>query len=166
MGSRGQGSVTAGGTACVCCAPVLREQPPFEPSPSATTRHVDLDPVASSVGIARSFVRDTLPDIDAEGQDVALLLTSELVTNAILHARTPVQVGVLVDGDRALVCVADRRADSPELTPRPFTPDRPGGRGLALVADLAESWGTTAYAAGKTVWFVLRTGRNRALWSH
>ena len=147
----------------VCCEPVLRQQPPFEPSPDATTRHVDLDPVPSSVGIARSFVRDSLTKFDEGRQDVAMLLTSELVTNAILHARTPVQLGVLVDVDRALVCVADRLPSSPELTPRPRSQDRPGGRGLALVADLAETWGTTSYAAGKTVWFVMRTGQDHAL---
>lgn len=146
----------------VCCEPVLRHQPPFEPSPGATTRHVDLDPVPSSVGVARSFVREALIDLDDEGQVVAQLLTSELVTNAILHARTPVQLGVLVDVDRALVCVADRLPEGPELTPRPRSQDRPGGRGLALVADLAEMWGTTSYAAGKTVWFVMRTGRDHS----
>ena len=151
--------------ACACCEPVLRQQPPFEPSPEATTRHVDLDPVPSSVGIARSFVGETLTDLDEEGRDVAQLLTSELVTNAILHARTPVQLGVLVDVDRALVCVADQLPDGPELSPRPPSPDRPGGRGLALVADLSEAWGTTAYAAGKTVWFVMRTGRGRSLFA-
>jgi anti-sigma regulatory factor (Ser/Thr protein kinase) len=142
---------------------VLRQQPPFEPSPAATTRHVDLDPVPSSVGIARSFVRDALPDLDEDRLDVAQLLTSELVTNAILHARTPIQVGVLVDDDRALVCVADRLPDGPELTPRPRSKDRPGGRGLALVADLSESWGITSYAGGKTVWFVMRSAHHPAL---
>jgi anti-sigma regulatory factor (Ser/Thr protein kinase) len=145
------------GRVWVCCEPVLRQEPPFEPSPAAVTRHLDLDPVPSSVGLARSFVRETLIDLDDEGQDLALLLTSELVTNAILHARTPVQVGLVVDGDRALVCVADRLPDSPELMPRPHSQDRPGGRGLALLADLAETWGTTSYAGGKTVWFVMRS---------
>ena len=148
------------GRACACCEPVLRQHPPFEPSPDAVTRHVDLDPVPSSVGIARSFVRDTLTDLDQDGQDVAELLTSELVTNAILHARTPVELGVVIDVDRALVCVADLLPSGPELTVRPHSQDRPGGRGLALVADLSDAWGTTAYAAGKTVWFVIRAGRS------
>ena len=70
---------------------------------------------------------------DQDDLDVAVLLTSELVTNAILHTRTPVQVGVLIDDDKVLVCVADRLADSPPLVPRPPSGDRPGGRGLALV---------------------------------
>jgi anti-sigma regulatory factor (Ser/Thr protein kinase) len=151
------------GRVSVCCEPVLREQPPFEPSPDATTRHVDLDPVPASVGIARSFVREMLTDLDEDGQEVAQLLTSELVTNAILHARTPVQVGVLVDVERTMVCVGDRLPDGSELMPRPHSQDRPGGRGLALVADLAETWGTTSYPGGKTVWFVMRSPHDRAL---
>jgi len=147
----------------VCCEPVLREHPALAPSALAIERQADLDPVPASVGLARSLVRDSLAGFDGDARDVALLLTSELVTNAILHARTPVQLGVLVDGDRALVCVADRLPESPALSPRAHSHDRPGGRGLALVEDLADTWGTTTYTGGKTVWFVLQTARDRSL---
>jgi anti-sigma regulatory factor (Ser/Thr protein kinase) len=144
----------------VCCEPVLRDSAPFEPSPLAISRHVDLDPVPASVGIARQFVRRALAEVATDGQEVATLLTSELVTNAILHARTPLQLGVLLDRERALVCVADRLPESPALASRGHSPDRPGGRGLALVSDLAETWGTTTYTGGKTVWFVLTIRRD------
>ena len=147
----------------MCCEPVLREHPALAPSPYARERQADLDPVPASVGLARSLVRESLATFDGDARDVALLLTSELVTNAILHARTPVQVGVLVDGDRALVCVADRLAESSVLSARAHSHDRPGGRGLALVEDLADTWGTTTYAGGKTVWFVLQTAGDRSL---
>ena len=147
----------------VCCEPVLREHPALAPSALAIERQADLDPVPASVGVARSLVRDSLAGFDRDARDVALLLTSELVTNAILHARTPVQLGVLVDGDRALVCVADRLPESPALSPRAHSHDRPGGRGLALVEDLADTWGTTTYTGGKTVWFVLQTAGDRSL---
>ena len=147
----------------VCCEPVLREHPALAPSALAIERQADLDPVPASVGLARSLVRDSLAGFDGDARDVALLLTSELVTNAILHARTPVQLGVLVDGDRALVCVADRLPESPALSPRAHSHDRPGGRGLALVEDLADTWGTTTYTGGKTVWFVLQTAGDRSL---
>jgi anti-sigma regulatory factor (Ser/Thr protein kinase) len=142
---------------------VLREHPTLVTSNAAPERQADLDPVPSSVGEARSLVRETLAGFDSDAREVALLLTSELVTNAILHARTPVQLGVLVDGDRALVCVADRLAESPALSPRAHSHDRPGGRGLALVEDLADRWGTTTYTGGKTVWFVLQTAGERSL---
>jgi anti-sigma regulatory factor (Ser/Thr protein kinase) len=147
----------------VCCEPVLREHPALAPSAVAVERQADLDPVPASVGLARSLVRESLAAFDGDARDVALLLTSELVTNAILHARTPVQLGVLVDGGRALVCVADRLPESPALSPRAHSHDRPGGRGLALVEDLADTWGTTTYRGGKTVWFVLQTAGDRAL---
>jgi anti-sigma regulatory factor (Ser/Thr protein kinase) len=147
----------------MCCEPVLREHPALAPSAAASERQADLEPVPSSVGMARSLVRESLAGFDSDARDVALLLTSELVTNAILHARTPVQLGVLVDGDRALVCVADRLAESPALSPRAHSHDRPGGRGLALVEDLADTWGTTTYTGGKTVWFVLQTAGDRSL---
>ena len=147
----------------VCCEPVLREHPALAPSALAIERQADLYPVPASVGVARSLVRDSLAGFDGDARDVALLLTSELVTNAILHARTPVQLGVLVDGDRALVCVADRLPESTTLSPRAHSHDRPGGRGLALVEDLADTWGTTTYTGGKTVWFVLQTVGDRSL---
>ena len=147
----------------MCCEPVLREHPALAPSAVAVEHQADLDPVPSSVGLARSLVRESLAGFDRDARDVALLLTSELVTNAILHARTPVQLGVLVDGGRALVCVADRLPESPALSPRAHSHDRPGGRGLALVEDLADTWGTTTYTGGKTVWFVLQTVGDRSL---
>ena len=49
--------------------------------------------------------------------------------------------------------VADRLADPAPLTPQVHSQTRHGGRGLALVEDLSEDWGTTRYAGGKTVWF-------------
>jgi anti-sigma regulatory factor (Ser/Thr protein kinase) len=146
----------------VCCEPVLSLPAAFQPAEGVAARHVDLEPVAPSVGIARSFVSKSLVDIDQDDHDIAVLLTSELVTNAVLHARTPVQVSVLPGDGAVLVCVGDRLAGSPALTPRPPSGERPGGRGLALVNDLSDSWGSTAYPEGKTVWFVLRTSPDRA----
>lgn len=129
----------------------------LEPLTGGTLELVDLEAVPSSAGVARSFVRAAFAGLDQDSEDLALLLTSELVTNAILHARTPLQLGVLLDGGKALVCVADRLDEGPALVPLRQSGDRFGGRGLALVADLAEAWGTTAHTGGKTVWFLIRT---------
>lgn len=145
----------------MCCEPVLRQHAHLERFSRATAHQVDLDPIPSSASVARSFVRATFAGVDEDSQDVALLLTSELVTNAILHARTRVQLGVLLDDGKALICVADRLSDGPVLTPLGQSEDRSGGRGLALVSDLAEGWGTTAYTGGKTVWFLLRVAFDR-----
>lgn len=143
------------GVPTVCCDTVLRlPTPPLVPGPEAVTEHLALDPVPASVSTARKFVRDVLGPVDEDTSDTVLLLSSELVTNAILHAHTPVQVGIVVDRDHVLVCVADRMPDV-ALSPRDHSRDRPGGRGLALVADLSEQWGTAAFTGGKTVWFTM-----------
>jgi anti-sigma regulatory factor (Ser/Thr protein kinase) len=84
-----------------------------------------------------------------------ILLTSELVTNAILHARTPVRVGIVHDNERVMVAIDDRLPADRGLEPRSWSRDRPGGRGLALVADLSDTWGTRTHSSGKSVWFVL-----------
>lgn len=140
----------------MCCDPVLElADAPLERGSEGQSHHVDLDPVPASVGVARTFVGRTLAEADPADRDTALLLTSELVTNAILHARTPVQVGITVEDDQALVCVADRVSDSADLVPQEQSRTRPGGRGLALVAELSHRWGTTRHAGGKVVWFVL-----------
>lgn len=85
--------------------------------------------------------------------DVAQLLVTELVTNAVVHARSEVCVGVSCSGPRIRVEVAD---DCP-LPPRPRVPglDDTTGRGLLLVEALAAAWGSDATDAGKTVWFEL-----------
>ena len=140
-----------------CCAPVLRQHPPFEPSAGATSAVMKLEAVPFSAGLARSFVREAFAAVDQESEDVALLLTSELVTNAVLHARTPLQLGMVLDQDIALVCVADQVDDGAALMALAKSRDRFGGRGLALVAELSEAWGTTRYTGGKTVWFTIRT---------
>lgn len=140
----------------MCCPSVL-DQPsaPIDPRPEAARRHLDLDPVPASVGVARQFIREVLADAGDDTRETVLLLASELVTNAILHARTPVQLGLLLDGEDVLVSVADRRSDHGDLAPKSHSRTRPGGRGLRLVADLSESWGAVNHAAGKTVWFLL-----------
>lgn len=139
----------------VCCEPVLQVKvaPPF--SAASIVRHLDLDPVPASVALARSFVSDADSDLTDRVREVVVLLTSELVTNAILHARTPVQVGFRADDERVMVAVADRVADREAVKPQAPSPTRLGGRGLALVAELSQDWGTTTYADGKTIWFVV-----------
>lgn len=140
----------------VSCDVVLRlPSPPMTPGPDAVTGYLTLDGVPSSVPRARSFVRDTLGDVDGEGLDTAVLLASELVTNAVLHAGTPVELAVVVDRDLALVCVADGEDDGTAVLSRRHGTDRHGGRGLAIVEGLSDRWGTETHAHGKTVWFTL-----------
>jgi len=81
----------------------------------------------------------------------AVLLTSEVVTNAIVHAGTDLVVTVGLDGPRARVAVRDDDVTAP----RKREPTLESGRGLTLVEALAGSWGTFSYGDGKAVWFEL-----------
>jgi serine phosphatase RsbU (regulator of sigma subunit)/anti-sigma regulatory factor (Ser/Thr protein kinase) len=77
------------------------------------------------------------------------LIASELVTNAIRHATGPVQLRLL--RDRALICeVSDGSSTSPRLRRARSTDE--GGRGLFLVAQLTERWGTRYTPNGKIIW--------------
>ncbi|MDT0265424.1 SpoIIE family protein phosphatase [Streptomyces sp. DSM 44915] len=105
---------------------------------------------------ARRAVVRTLRDwgLD-ELVDPAELLVSELVTNAVRHARGPVEVRV-VRGSSLLIEVTDPVPDPPHE--RTATPDDEGGRGLSIVSREARRWGTRSGPAGKTVWFELPHG--------
>ncbi|MEU6066995.1 SpoIIE family protein phosphatase [Streptomyces sp. NPDC047082] len=77
------------------------------------------------------------------------LVLSELVTNAIRYGREPIRVRLLLD--RTLICeVYDGSTTSPHL--RYATTTDEGGRGLFLVAQLAERWGTRYISGGKVIW--------------
>jgi len=97
--------------------------------------------------------------------ETAVLLLSELVTNACQHARVPPgrQIGTrCVLHDRTLrIEVSDASADLPQ--PRRAEPDDESGRGLALVTTLADAWGAhpRPHGIGKTVWFELNLPADR-----
>lgn len=100
---------------------------------------------------ARAFVRDLLTTDDAALVASVELLVSELVTNAVLHAASAPRIEVQLGRASVRVAVRD---DDPSLPAR-RTPDldRPGGRGLQLVEELASRWGAEASHGGKVVWF-------------
>ncbi|WP_237323263.1 SpoIIE family protein phosphatase [Streptomyces sp. JJ36] len=118
------------------------------------------EPVGRSVATARGFVRDTLQGWGlGEIVDDAVVLTSELVTNAVVHAGTSAEVLCLREDDAVRVEVADRYPER-ELPVHenglpPGHLEREGGRGLLLCAALASRWGVDYTAADKRVWFRL-----------
>jgi PAS domain S-box-containing protein len=84
-----------------------------------------------------------------DASDTTELIVSELVTNAIRHARPPIQLRLIHDA--ALICeVSDASSTTPHLR-RARELDE-GGRGLYLVGQLAERWGTRHTPDGKTIW--------------
>jgi anti-sigma regulatory factor (Ser/Thr protein kinase) len=90
---------------------------------------------------------------DTDLVDTALLLTSELVTNAVIHGHSDVQLQVLTDGDLLRVDVADDNSRFPQQ--QPADNDALDGRGLQIVQLLATRWGVDKEPLGKTVWFEL-----------
>ncbi len=83
------------------------------------------------------------------------LILSELVTNAIRYGEGP--IGVRLIRDRSLICeVTDRSSTSPHLRQAAGTDE--GGRGLFLVAQFAERWGTRYTGGGKVIWAELPYG--------
>ncbi len=105
---------------------------------------------------ARRLVAHTVREWDLPHlEDTAVLLVSEVVTNAVLHARTSLAVEVAHQGDVVRVTVSDRSAASPQR--RRAGPQAGTGRGLGLLAVLATDWGTgpSEDPWRKDVWFEL-----------
>lgn len=115
---------------------------------------VSLPADAASVSRARRFVRGLLDESGASAfEECAVLLVSELVTNAVLHTRTAPEITVRLSDGRLWVGVHDGSPVKP--APKRYGPDAATGRGLQLVDRVAASWGVERDAAGKVVWFEL-----------
>ena len=120
------------------------------------TWHVHLEPLPRLVAAARAFVMSHAPPLPDDTVDALLLLTSELVTNAVLHARTPLEIGITVGQQSVLVTVHDLGLTRPEQNPYV---KREGGWGLGLVSSLAEASAMEPHSdGGKTAWFRLHRG--------
>ncbi|MBT2411070.1 ATP-binding protein [Streptomyces sp. ISL-12] len=108
------------------------------------------------VSTARQRLRKALSDwgVEDERAELATLLANELVTNAVTHCRVPyaqVRVILTLHGTELLLEVSDPDRDRlPRL--HASAPDEEGGRGLALVAALADSWGCRQERYAKCVW--------------
>ncbi|MFC9455018.1 ATP-binding protein [Streptomyces sp. NPDC058430] len=106
----------------------------------------------TSVARARRLVIAQLGHWDLEEPaDTAELLVSEVVTNALRHTRGPLRLNLQVRGSRLRCEVEDTAAGGPLR--RFVDVDSEGGRGIELLDLLAEAWGTTDTATGKTIWF-------------
>lgn len=117
---------------------------------------LELPPDAASVSAARRFLRERLRQWEIEdglgdAADTAVLLLSELCTNALLHSRGAFTVALAWSGRVLRVTVCD---SSPQLPVRQrFSPSASTGRGIGLLGDLARSWGSERIDGGKQVWF-------------
>jgi len=107
-----------------------------------------------SVAEARRFVRDHLDEWGVrDAADSAVLLVSELITNAVVHAGTTTRLELRLDQGNLRVDVEDRHPTRtlPMLGPVP-SPDSEGGRGLLIISSLASAWGVEYSGNAKRVW--------------
>ena len=121
--------------------------------------HLDLTwPDLTEIGRAREFARDFLAGSPADVVETCQLLTSELVTNAMLHGSGAVRISLDCAAGILRVRVRDGSVRRPAARDAP-NPDETRGNGLLLVETLALSWGFAPdlLTGGKTVWFRLRT---------
>ncbi|MFI1046333.1 PAS domain S-box protein [Streptomyces griseoruber] len=120
---------------------------------AAVTTDLAADPV--SVPQGRSFLRRTLASWNCAARaDDALLLLSETLTNAVLHAEGPIGLHLHRTATDLTVEVSDRSPQLPQ--PRLAAEEEESGRGLILVRALAAGWGVRPTDEGKTTWFTLR----------
>jgi anti-sigma regulatory factor (Ser/Thr protein kinase) len=113
---------------------------------------------AEAPPLARRYVASRAAAWPAELLDLVVLLTSELVTNAVIHGRRPVELRLSDNGNRIKIEISDGDPDPlpPEAGRPPDT--QQNGRGLLIVDNLADQWGCRRHPTppGKTVWFELR----------
>ena len=112
-----------------------------------------LGPDTSSARHARRFVDEVLSRWRCDDLlDDVQLLVSELVTNAVVHAGSDVEIAVRLLSDVVRIEVVDR-SPTTDLRPRDPRADAESGRGLLLVETLASAWGVEPLDHGKSVWF-------------
>lgn len=110
-----------------------------------------LDASPSAVAVARRRTREQLAAWGLKGEtaDDTQLIVSELVTNAVRYGTPPIELRLI--HDRTLTCeVRDAGSASPRLRHAGVVEE--GGRGLFIIAQLAQTWGTRYTASGKTIW--------------
>lgn len=119
-----------------------------------STLHLTLPRTVTSPAHARREASRFAADHDVSGGAAhALLVLSELVTNAVLHGAEPIHAFVRCHHDALCIEVCDGNPDTDDVVPveaRGAT--GPGGRGLQIVDSLSRSWGVTRRDVGKMVW--------------
>jgi GAF domain-containing protein/anti-sigma regulatory factor (Ser/Thr protein kinase) len=123
-----------------------------------------LPPSGRSAAAARRTLERALEGAGLDGLlDEALLLVTELVTNAVVHAGTEIELRIDTSAGGLRVEVVDRSPGSlPVMQPAPAE-TREGGRGVFLLDALASEWGTRHFSGGKSVWFQLGPARPPAV---
>ena len=120
--------------------------------PPRVSRHLDLPADPGSPAAVRAFVSGLCADWDLPGTAApAVQVADELVTNAVVHARTACRVVVTLDARGLRLGVRDFGPPAVVRT-RPAAVDRGGRRGLHVVELLSRRWGVRAERPGRVVW--------------
>jgi hypothetical protein len=123
---------------------------------STFTAAVDLPPLARSVPVARHLTLELLRAWGAaQDPDAAALLVTELVTNVVDHVGGEVMftLELAISDGWLRIAVVDGSSIRPIV--RELDAANPRGRGLALVQEIAERWGSEEHRSGKRVWLEL-----------
>lgn len=124
---------------------------------------VSLPPGVDAPAVARQWVSDNARGLPPALLDDALLLVSELVSNAVRHGLPEIRLQLRMAPPGVGVAVTDQ---GDVVSPAAVLPDphQPSGRGLAIVAALASAWGVIPNQPppGKTVWFELHAEPSQA----
>ena len=124
---------------------------------TAPAHRLPLEPVPEAVPRARALLRSVVAGTPfADRLDDGELAVSELVTNAVLHGREPIEVAVTLSDDVLRVEVCDANPVSPSFSM--LDPTAVTGRGLLLISSAADRWGVEPAPDGKVVWFELLVG--------
>lgn len=131
------------------------------PGPPLSSVAITLPAEPRSVTAGRQFTAKTLAEWGyPEHAETACLLVSEILTNAISHARAPIKLRMHRSATEIVTEISD---DSPRLPQRRLAgPGDESGRGLILVEALATQWGTRPAPAGKTFWFTIALNQAQA----
>jgi anti-sigma regulatory factor (Ser/Thr protein kinase) len=109
--------------------------------------------------LVRASVEEWVPETDPAVAEAAEQMTRALVTNAVVHALSPVRLVIALRGGVLEVGVSDTDATLPgSRVPAQRIGSRGWGRGLTLVDTLSDEWGSTPLRVGKQVWFTLAVG--------
>lgn len=128
----------------------MLDDPPTVPSLDIT-----LPPRPESVRRARHLVGELTAWCPEDLRTTVALLTSELASNAVLHAQTPFTVTASVADDVVRVAVSDTGCGLVRPTRRASGPTPAGGWGLTMVDSASTRWGMDDHGGSTTVWFEL-----------
>ncbi|MFF5226095.1 ATP-binding protein [Dactylosporangium sp. NPDC000521] len=125
---------------------------------STLTAHFDLPISVGAPALARQAMVTTFAGwgfTDTDWIDRAMLAVTELVTNAVRYGGGRVVLALEADEGHVTISVADGSAVVPRLPTNADTIDRDSGRGIAIIAALAERWGVEDHEGGKRVWVLM-----------